>query len=69
MGEALKILVPWFIRDRKVKELVAFAEVNNRGSRRLLERLELGEYGILENARISQDLQDVYQFAVYKKRY
>ena len=67
MGEALQVCIPWFIQDRKVKELVAFAEVNNLSSRRLLSKLEFAEYGFLKDAQISPDLRDIYQFVTYKK--
>ncbi len=67
MSEALAACLPWFIANQKVHELVAFAEMNNQGSRRILQKLGLQEYGPLENAMISADLKDRYKFIIYKR--
>ncbi|MDJ0576585.1 MAG: GNAT family N-acetyltransferase [Xenococcaceae cyanobacterium MO_234.B1] len=69
MFESLSACVPWFVASQTVRELVGFAEINNRGSRRILQKLGLQEYELLENPRISADLKDRYKFIVYKKRY
>ncbi len=67
MFESLSACVPWFTRDRDVKEIIAFAQINNQGSRRILQKLGLEEYGVLENPQISRDLKELYQFIIHKK--
>ncbi|ACB51878.1 hypothetical protein cce_2530 [Crocosphaera subtropica ATCC 51142] len=67
MSEAVCSFVPWFIEHQNVKELIAFSEINNFGSRRILEKLKLKNYGVLKTAHISNDLKDSYKFMVYKK--
>ncbi|MEM6255164.1 MAG: GNAT family N-acetyltransferase [Cyanobacteria bacterium P01_D01_bin.156] len=67
MSEALRDCVPWFIKNHQVQELVAFAEINNLGSRHILKKLELLEYGLLENSLNSPDLKDTYHFMIYKQ--
>ena len=69
MSESLSSCVPWFVASQTVHELVGFAEINNRGSRRILQKLGLQEDGLLSNPMISDDLKDRYKFIVYKKRY
>ncbi|MGL4883443.1 MAG: GNAT family N-acetyltransferase, partial [Waterburya sp.] len=69
MSESLSACVPWFVKSQTVRELVGFAEINNQRSRRILQKLRLQEYGLLDTPRISADLKDKYQFIVYKKRY
>ena len=67
MSEALSACVPWFTRDRDIKELIAFAQIKNRGSRRILQKLGLEEYGVLKDPQISRDLKHTYKFMIYKK--
>lgn len=69
MSESLSVCVPWFVASQNVRELVGFADINNRGSRRILQKLGLQEYELLQNANISADLKDKYKFLIYKKRY
>ena len=69
MSEAVSACVPWFVATQRLYELIAFAEINNRASRRILPKLGLQECGLLSNPRISADLKEIYQFIVYKKRY
>lgn len=69
MSESLSACVPWFVKSQTVRELVGFAEINNQRSRRILQKLGLQEYGLLDTPRISADLKDKYKFIVYKKRY
>ena len=69
MSESLSACVPWFVASQTVRELVGFAEINNRGSRRILQKLGLQEYELLKNPGISADLKNRYKFIVYKKRY
>jgi RimJ/RimL family protein N-acetyltransferase len=66
MFESLSACVPWFMSSQNVNSLIAFAEINNLGSRRILQKLGLQEYGILENSMISADLKDIYKFMIYK---
>ena len=66
MSESLSAFVPWFIESQTVRELIGFAEINNQGSRRILQKLGLREYGLLDNPMISADLKDRYNFIVYK---
>lgn len=66
MSEALAACLPWFISNQNVRELVAFAEMNNQGSRRILQKLGLQDCGLLENSMISADLKDMYKFMIYK---
>jgi RimJ/RimL family protein N-acetyltransferase len=68
MFEAVSACVPWFVKNQNVPELIAFAEVKNQASRRILHKLGLQECGVLENAMISADadLKDIYQFMIYK---
>lgn len=69
MSESLWACVPWFVASQAVQELVGVADINNRASRRILQKLGLQESGLLENPMISADLKDLYKFLVYKKRY
>ncbi len=66
MSESLCACVPWFVESQTVKELIGFADINNRGSRRILQKLGLREYGLLDNPAISADLKDKYNFIIYK---
>ena len=66
LSEAVCSFVHWFIKNNKIKELIAFAQTNNLGSRRILNKLGLQEYGILKDSQISEDLKDKYQFMVYR---
>jgi RimJ/RimL family protein N-acetyltransferase len=66
MFESLSACLPWFIASQNVRELVAFAEINNQSSRRILQKLGLQECGLLENSMISADLKDMYKFTIYK---
>lgn len=66
MSESLSAFVPLFVETQKVRELIAFADTNNRASRRILQKLGLQEYGLVENPNISEDLKDMYNFIVYK---
>ena len=66
MSESLSACVPWFVASQTVRELVGFADINNQGSRRILQKLGLQEYGLLDNPMISADLKDMYNFIVYK---
>ncbi|MEH2459104.1 MAG: GNAT family N-acetyltransferase [Nostoc sp.] len=66
MSEALAVCIPWFVTSQTVRELVAFAEVNNHSSRRLLQKLGLQEYGLLENSKFSADPNNMSQFIVHK---
>ena len=67
MSESLSVCLPWFISTQNVHELIAFAEINNQGSRRILQKLGLQECGLLENSMISADLKDMYKFMIYKR--
>lgn len=69
MSEATAAIVPWFVAHKKVGELIAFAEIHNYGSRRILARLGFQEEGALEHAMISEDLKDLYQFLLYKQEF
>ena len=69
MSESLSVCVPWFTNEQNVKEIIAFAQVNNQGSRRILQKLQLKDCGLLKNPRISSDLREIYKFNLYKKRY
>ena len=69
MSESLSACVPWFVANQSVRELVGFADINNRGSRRLLQKLGLQDCGLLPDPKIGADLKDKYQFIIYKKRY
>ena len=69
MSESLLACVPWFVVSQAVQELVGVADINNRASRRILQKLGLQESGLLQNPMISADLKDMYKFLVYKKRY
>ena len=69
MSESLSAFVPWFVASQNVRELVGFADINNQGSRRILQKLGLQEYELLPNANISADLKDRYKFIIYKKKY
>lgn len=69
MSESLSLFIPWFTSQQNIKEIIAFAEVNNQGSRRILQKLELKSCGLLENAPISPDLRDIYKFVIHYKRY
>ncbi len=66
MSESLSAFVPWFVESQTVGELIGFAEINNQGSRRILQKLGLREYGLLDNPKISDDLKDRYNFIIYK---
>lgn len=66
MSESLEACVPWFVDSQTVGELVGFADLNNRASRRILQKLGLKECGVLENPKISVELKDMYNFIVYK---
>lgn len=66
MSESVCAFVPWFIENQTVNELIAFAEINNGGSRRILQKLGLQEYGLLDQPMISSDLKDLYNFIIYK---
>ncbi|BAY73526.1 hypothetical protein NIES23_63780 (plasmid) [Trichormus variabilis NIES-23] len=66
MSEALAYTVPWFVTSQTVREVTAFAEVNNHRSRRLLQKLGLQEYGPLENSKFTANPNNMYQFLVYK---
>lgn len=66
MSEALAICVPWFVKSQTVRELVGFAEVNNHGSRRLLQKLGLQNYGLLEDSMFSAEEKNMSRFIVYK---
>ena len=66
MFEAVNACVRWFLNNQKVPELIAFAELNNRASHRILQKLGLQECGVLKNPAISNDLKDIYQFMIYK---
>ena len=68
MSESLSACVPWFVESQKVRELVGFADLKNRASRRILQKLGLQEYELLQDAKISADLKDKYKFVIYKKR-
>ena len=67
MSESLFACIPWFVASQNLHQLVAFVEINNLGSRRLLQKLGFKEYGLLENPMISPDLKDIYKFMIYKK--
>ncbi|MGP1385866.1 MAG: GNAT family N-acetyltransferase [Thainema sp.] len=67
MSEALSVCLPWFISTQNVRELIAFAEVDNQGSRRILQKLGLQDHGLLGHSMISPDLRDRYKFMLYKK--
>lgn len=69
MSESLSICVPWFVANQSVRELVGFADVKNWASHRILQKLGLQKYGLLQNAKISADLKDKYKFVIYKIRY
>ena len=69
MSESLSVFVPLFVASQNVRELVGFADINNQGSRRILQKLGLQEYELLPNANISADLKDRYKFIIYKKKY
>jgi RimJ/RimL family protein N-acetyltransferase len=66
MSEALAVCVPWFVKSQTVRELVGFAEVNNHGSRRLLQKLGLQDYGLLEDSMFSAEEKNMSRFVVYK---
>ncbi|NEQ54966.1 MAG: GNAT family N-acetyltransferase [Leptolyngbya sp. SIO3F4] len=66
MSEAVSACLPWFITDQNVQEIVAFVEINNQGSCRILQKLGLQEYGLLESPKISSDLKKTYRFMIYK---
>ncbi|RUT08847.1 hypothetical protein DSM106972_009000 [Dulcicalothrix desertica PCC 7102] len=67
MSEALAVCVPWFVKGQNVRELVGFVEVNNYASRRMMQKLGLQDYGLLEDSMSKADLKNTYRFVVYKK--
>ncbi|MEL4894782.1 GNAT family N-acetyltransferase [Crocosphaera sp. Alani8] len=66
MSEAVCSVVPWFVANNQIEELIAFAEINNLGSRRILNKLGLQDYGVIKDSPISEDLKDKYKFLVYR---
>ncbi len=66
MSESLSAFVPLFVETQKIRELIAFADSNNRASRRVLQKLGLQEYGLLENPNITEELKDRYNFIIFK---
>ena len=66
MSEAVAVCLPWFVTDQKVREIVAFVEINNQRSQQILQKLGLQDCGLLEYPSISGELTDTYKFRIYK---